>query len=117
MSWLDLPEDTGFGMDNLPLGVFLAGGRPGFRHGVAIGDFVLDLYAVTGLPVHNSATVDDFLVAGPRAWRLLREQVTEWLTDERHRARVQPHLLPRDDVRMCRPIGVANYVDFYSSKA
>src|SRR3712207_8321709 len=34
--WLDLPEGTGFGLDNLPLGVFsTAGGRP--RTGVRIG--------------------------------------------------------------------------------
>ncbi|WP_324277986.1 hypothetical protein [Blastococcus brunescens] len=28
MSWLELPEDTGFGIDNLPLGVFLGGDGP-----------------------------------------------------------------------------------------
>ncbi|NEK85135.1 fumarylacetoacetase [Blastococcus saxobsidens] len=117
MTWVELPEDTGFGIDNLPMGVFLGGGRPGFRHGVRIGDRVLDLAAVTELPVHRTGTLDRFLVAGPDAWRILREQVTDWLTDERHRARVEPHLLPLDGVRMCRPIGVPNYVDFYSSKA
>ena len=117
MTWLELPPDTGFGIDNLPLGVFLGGGRPGLRHGVRIGDRVLDLFAVTELPVHRTNKLDDFLLAGPDAWRELRDQVTEWLTDERHRARVEPHLLPLDDVRMCRPIGVPNYVDFYSSKA
>ena len=116
MSWLELPADTGFGIGNLPLGVFLGGGRPGFRHGVAIGDHVLDLFAMTGLPVHQTGTLDNFLVAGPDAWRILREQVTEWLTDERHRARVEPHLLRQDAVRLCRPIGVPDYVDFYSSR-
>ena len=117
MTWVELPEGTGFGVGNLPLGVFLGGGRPGFRHGVRIGDLVLDLFAVTGSQVHRTGTLDPFLVAGPAAWRDLREQVTEWLTDERHRARVEPHLLPLADVRMCRPIGVPDYVDFYSSRA
>ena len=117
MTWVELPERTGFGIDNLPLGVFLGGGRPGFRHGVRIGDHVLDLFATTEERVHQTGTLDPFLVAGPGAWRDRREQFTEWLTDERHRARVEPHLLPLDDVRMCRPIGVPNYVDFYSSKA
>ncbi len=117
MTWLDLPPDTGFGVHNLPLGVFVGGGRPGFRHGVAIGDSVLDLFGVTGSPVHRTGSLDAFLVAGPAAWRDLRDQVTDWLTDERHRPRVEPHLLRRDAVRMCRPIGVADYVDFYSSRA
>ena len=117
MTWLELPENTGFGLDNLPLGVFLTGQRPGVRHGVAVGDRVLDLAEVTGLPVHQQPTLDAFLAAGPGAWSDLREQVTEWLTDERHRPRVEPNLLPRDEVRMVRPIGVPDYVDFYSSRA
>jgi fumarylacetoacetase len=116
MTWLELPDATGFGFDNLPLGVFLAPDRPGVRHGVRIGDRVLDLAEVTGLPVHRQPTLDAFLVAGPAAWADLREQVTEWLTDERHRSRVEPNLLPWDEVRMVRPIGVPDYVDFYSSR-
>ena len=116
-TWLELPPDTGFGLDNLPLGVFRGAGRPGVRHGVAIGEHVLDLFGMTGLPVHGTATLDAFLVAGPGAWRDLRERVAEWLGDERHRAAVEAHLLPRGAVRMQRPIGVADYVDFYSSKA
>lgn len=116
MTWVELPEGTGFGIDNLPMGVFLGGGRPGFRHGVRIGDLVLDLFAVTEERVHQTGTLESFLVAGPGAWRDRREQVTEWLTDERHRSRVEPHLIPLDAVQQCRPIGVANYVDFYSSR-
>jgi fumarylacetoacetase len=66
--------------------------------------------------VHRTNTLDPFLVAGPDAWRILREQVTEWLTDERHRPRIEPHLLPLDAVQLFRPIGVTDYVDFYSSR-
>ena len=51
MSWLDLPPGTGFGLDNLPYGVFSTPGT-GPRTGVAIGDSVLDLAAATGDPVH-----------------------------------------------------------------
>lgn len=116
MTWVELPEGTGFGIDNLPLGVFLARGRVGFRHGVRIGNLVLDLFETTGERVHQTGALDSFLIAGPGAWRDLREQVTEWLTEERHRARVEPHLIPVDDVRLHRPIGVPNYVDFYSSR-
>jgi fumarylacetoacetase len=116
VTWVELPDDTGFGIDNLPLGVFLGGGRPGFRHGVRIGDSVLDLFATTEERVHQTRFLDPFLVDGPDAWRDRREQVTEWLTDERHRARVEPHLIPLEQVQLHRPIGVANYVDFYSSR-
>jgi fumarylacetoacetase len=115
VTWLELPENTGFGVDNLPLGIFSARDRLP-RHGVAIGDHVLDLAGVTGLPVHETRSLNAFLIAGPGAWRDLREQVTEWLTDERHRARVQPHLVPRAQVQMHLPVAVADYVDFYSSR-
>lgn len=117
MSWLELPPDSGFGPANLPLGVFTTAGRPGPRHGVRIGDLVLDLAEATGREVHRQPTLDAFLAGGPEAWRSLREEVTGWLTDERHRDRVEPHLLSLAEVELLRPIGVADYVDFYSSRA
>ncbi|MGY1710833.1 fumarylacetoacetase [Geodermatophilus sp. SYSU D00758] len=115
MSWPDLPDGTGFGLDNLPYGVFSdASGRR--RTGVAVGDAVLDLAAVTGDPLHGTGSLNAFLARGPRAWADLRARVTGWLTDEAHRARVEPHLLPRDRVTMHLPVEVADYVDFYSSQ-
>ncbi|RFU22040.1 fumarylacetoacetase [Geodermatophilus marinus] len=114
-TWLDLPAGTGYGLDNLPYGVFSdASGRR--RTGVAVGDAVLDLAAVTGDPLHGTGSLNAFLARGPRAWADLRERITGWLTDGALRARVQPHLLPRDRVRMHLPVEVADYVDFYSSR-
>ncbi|HEV7211432.1 MAG TPA: fumarylacetoacetase [Blastococcus sp.] len=115
MSWLDLSDGTGFGLANLPYGIFSAGRRTP-RTGIAIGDSVLDLAAVTGDPVHATGSLNAFMALGPRAWARVREQVTGWLTDERHAARVQPHLVPRAGVALHLPIAVADYVDFYSSE-
>jgi fumarylacetoacetase len=115
MSWLDLPADTGFGLTNLPYGVFSTAGTPP-RTGVAIGDRVLDLAAATGDDVHATGTLNAFLARGPQAWAALRAQLTDWLTDPAHRSAVEPHLLPRDSVSMHLPIEVADYVDFYSSQ-
>jgi fumarylacetoacetase len=115
VTWLDLPEDTGFGLANLPYGVF--SGRARVRRTcVAIGNDVLDLGGLTEDPVHLTGSLDDLMALGPPAWRELREQVTEWLTDTRHRAAVQAHLLPRDEVMLHLPFSVADYVDFYSSE-
>ena len=44
-NWLDLPEDTVFGLVNLPYGVFSRVDESTRRVGVAIGDSVLDLSA------------------------------------------------------------------------
>ena len=114
MSWLDIPEATGFGLDNLPYAVF---SRPGSdrRTGIAVGDFVLDLAGVSGNPVHATGSLNAFMALGPQAWRTERRQLVEWLTDAAHRDLVEPHLVPRADVTLHLPVEVADYVDFYSS--
>ena len=46
MTWLDLPPGTGFGVLNLPFGIFSTEPAGGPRAGAAIGDQVLDMAAV-----------------------------------------------------------------------
>jgi fumarylacetoacetase len=116
VSWLDLPDGTGFGLENLPLGVFSTAGSTR-RTGVAIGDQVLDLAGLTGDPVHATGSLNAFLALGPTAWRELRERLLDWLTSGRHRVAVGSQLVPRDEVTMHLPVEVADYVDFYSSLA
>jgi fumarylacetoacetase len=115
MTWLDLPENTGFGLANLPYGIFSTPGTAP-RTGIAVGDAVLDLAALTGDPVHATGSLNAFLARGPAAWRELRERLTDQLTDAAHRPAVQPHLLPRAGVTLHLPVQVADYVDFYSSR-
>ena len=115
MTWLDLPEDTGFGLANLPYGVFSGRGRIR-RTGIAVGDAVLDLGGLTEDPLHLSGSLNELMALGPQMWRELREQVTDWLTQPSCRRIVEPHLIPRSEVRMHRPFEVADYVDFYSSQ-
>ena len=116
MSWPDLPADTAFGLDNLPLGIFSTPGTAP-RTGVRIGDSVLDLAGFTAEPEHATGSLNAWLAHGPEAWRDLRLRLTEALSDERHRAACEAHLLPVADVEMHLPIEVADYVDFYSSEA
>jgi fumarylacetoacetase len=115
VSWLDLPSDTGFGLDNLPLGIFSTPGTEP-RTGVRIGDLVLDLFAITGDDVHDTGSLNAFLARGPAAWRHLRVRLRDELTDETHRAAIEPFLVPISDVTVHLPIEVADYVDFYSSE-
>jgi fumarylacetoacetase len=121
MTWLDLPPGTGFGLANLPFGVFSrARGRP--RAGVAIGGWVLDVAAVADdlrLPLREEfaePALNRFLAAGPVIWREARERLTEWLTSPAHRAVVEPHLVPLGEARLHLPFEVADYVDFYASR-
>jgi len=45
VTWLGLPPDTGFGVHNLPFGIFSVAPSVNPRVGVAIGDRVLDVAA------------------------------------------------------------------------
>ncbi|GAA0565285.1 fumarylacetoacetase [Paractinoplanes ferrugineus] len=115
MSWLELPAGTGFGLANLPYGIFTSG-PDDRRTGVAVGDRVLDLAAVTGDPVHATGSLNAFMAQGPAAWSRLRRRLVDLLTDESHRSAVEPHLHPAAAVTMHLPVEVADYVDFYSSR-
>jgi fumarylacetoacetase len=115
MTWLDLPPDTGFGIDNLPYGIFST--TDAYRRtGVRIGDAVLELVGITGDDVHATGSLNDFMARGPGAWAELRADLTRWLTDDAHRDTVERYFYRHDEVTMHLPIEVADYVDFYSSQ-
>lgn len=118
MTWLDLPAGTGFGLENLPYGVFdPADGRR--RVGVAVGDRVLDAGAVAGpafAGLLGSPVLNPLLAAGRPVWRELRARLTDLLTDPAAADRVRPHLYPRTGVTLHLPVQVADYVDFYASE-
>jgi len=110
LSWTGVADDDPFGITNLPYGTAqFPDGDTGLA--VRIGDRVLDVGAL-GL----FATFDALLASGPQAWSEARADLIDWLTDDRHRPLVEPHLYPLDAVRMQLPFTVADYVDFYASE-
>jgi fumarylacetoacetase len=124
MTWLDVPPDTGFGLANLPFGIFsnrLVPG-PGGRVGAAVAGRVLDMAAVADdlrLPSRDlfaEPALNRFLAAGPTVWRETRERLAGWLTRPAHRAVVEPHLVPLGEVALHLPFAVADYVDFFASR-
>ena len=122
MSWLELAEDTLFGPDNLPYGVFSRAGGPERRIGVAVGGYVLDLAAASEdlaapfAPLVAGEALNPLLAAGRPRWQEVRNYVREWLDDARFADQVRPHLVPAGEVTMHLPFEVADYVDFYSSE-
>jgi fumarylacetoacetase len=92
------------------------------RIGVAIGSQILDvgsLAAREGAPFASplaATTLNAFLALGRSAWRDVRAWLTQRLGDERHRAAVEPALVPQQVARMQLPFEVADYVDFYASE-
>jgi len=116
LTWLDVPAGSGFGVANLPYGVFTTAGGGSARCGVRIGDQVLDLAAVLDDPVFAEPALNAFMAQGPARWTRVRSRITELLTDERHRTVVEPALHPVSEVALQLPFEVGDYVDFYASE-
>jgi fumarylacetoacetase len=120
-SWIAGADGSGFGIDNLALGIFGAGDPP--RPGAAIGAFICDLSMLIRERLIDDETLLDarslnaFLAGGPGAWRLLRTTLQRLFggaatADEREA--VTRALVPRSAATMLLPIEVQDYVDFYS---
>jgi fumarylacetoacetase len=121
MTWVRVPEGSGFGLENLPYGVF---SRPGElrRIGVRVGDHVLDMagLALDGtLPEASWAarsSLNRLFGEGPEHWAHIRQRIVEFLTEDHYRPLVEPRLVPVEDVSLHLPVDVADYVDFYASE-
>ncbi|KAB2342702.1 fumarylacetoacetase [Actinomadura rudentiformis] len=101
---------TGFGLNNLPYGVFSTpGGAP--RVGVRFGDQVLDLAATLDDSTFAAPSLNPFMAQGRARWTEVREQITGILSGGRRAV-----LHPLADVRLHMPFEVADYVDFYASE-
>ncbi len=116
-----VPGATGslFDVDNLPYGVFAPAGDDRARVGVRIGDRVLDLTRTAGLPhapLMDHPSLNPFLAAGPDAWAEVRAWLTGALTDETHRAALEPALHDLGAVSLRLPFEVADFVDYYASE-
>ena len=129
-TWLDVPADSDFSLQNLPFGVFSRSGEQP-RAGVAIGDQVLDLAAVAaaGLldaqiderSVFSQPVLNDFLALGKAGTRAVRTRVSELLGDDNQEIRGDADLagralVDRSGVTMHLPVDVGDYTDFYSSE-
>ncbi|XP_078443574.1 fumarylacetoacetase isoform X2 [Wolffia australiana] len=130
-SFVDVPPESHFPLENLPYGVFrsISGGDP--RPGVAIGDYVLDLSAVAeaglfdGPLLKNSScfsqtSLNKFLEMGRSAWEEARLTLQKLLSadeptlrdDEKLREKC---LFPVSKVKLLLPMVIGDYTDFFSS--
>jgi fumarylacetoacetase len=133
-SWVESANDprSEFPIQNLPFGVFRRKGtsEPA-RVGVAIGESVLDLAALHEAKLFEATAVDgenvfardalnDFMAMGRRAWRSVRERVSDLLSEDNTAVRADKALharalLPMSAVEMLLPARVGDYTDFYAS--
>ena len=117
-SWVDSAQGSDFPIQNLPIGIFSeAKGRR--RPGVAIGDYLVDLAAISDLLDEDwredlsQPVLNGWLARGPETHRALRGRLSEILSDKRYRDDVEPRLIGQSEVRMHVPCLVGDYTDFY----
>ena len=128
-SWVDVPSGHNFPIQNLPFGIFSTSDRSA-RPGVAIGDNVLDLRALSeagfleGLGFDKSdfstSTLNPIINKGKAATSALRNRVSELLRSDSAELRDSEHastcLVSMSDVDMHMPVEVGDYTDCYSSE-
>jgi fumarylacetoacetase len=128
-SFIDVDATSDFPIQNLPYGVFSAKDGLAPHVGVAIGDCVLDLWEleqegrleVGDLGVFAAPMLNPFMALGPKVWSRTRARISELLRHDNPELRDNDELrrralVPMVDARLCLPIAVAGYTDFYSSK-
>ena len=129
-SWVasaNLPG-TDFPIQNLPFAVFRRkGSHETFRGGVAIGDQVLDLAAVSSKNLFSGetqqaalaasgSTLNHFMAMGPTAWNSLRLGLSRLLReDAKQQAITSQCLVDMEDVEYALPAHIGDYTDFYTS--
>ncbi len=129
-SWLEVPKDSDFSIQNLPFGIFKTDYLSPVA-GVAIGEYVLDLVYLhengffdgLGLPagIFNQKYLNDFIALGKKKTREVRERISELLQHDNDEIKLnvgarELALIPMAEVQMCMPIRIPNYTDFYSSE-
>lgn len=130
-SWVPIPVDSDFSLQNLPYGVFSTTADPIPRIGVAIGDHVLDLKILAQEQVFSDVkfdarslgetTLNTYAGLGQSVHSEVRRKLQELLAEDselRHvlrdnQERRQRCLLPMKDAIMHLPVTVGDFTDFF----
>ena len=129
-TWVDVPADSDFPIQNLPFGIFKTRYLSPVA-GVAIGEMVIDLVYLhengflddLGLPagVFNQPYLNGFLSLGKTKCGEVRSRISELLRHDNDQLRDNKPareiaLISMSEVQMQMPVRVPNYTDFYSSE-
>ncbi|WP_297508789.1 fumarylacetoacetase [Flavobacterium sp.] len=129
-SWLPVPENSDFPIQNIPFGVFLTK-EDVITTGTRIGDYAIDMGALQQLGYFEGIdlpddmflqdSLNDFISYGKKTWRQVRNRLSEIFESNNsqlrdntnHREVVIFHI---NDIEMLLPVQIGDYTDFYSSK-
>lgn len=130
-SWLEIPQDSDFPIQNIPFGIFKyenENPRPATR----IGDHVIDLSALADFGYFDQLNLEDpgvfyrpvlndLIARGKPFMRELRNRLSELFNEQneelqRDHEAINNAFFKVDEVEMMMPVDVGDYTDFYSSK-
>ncbi|MBK8497446.1 MAG: fumarylacetoacetase [Flavobacteriales bacterium] len=129
-SWLPVPADSDFPIQNIPFGVFSSPGRFA-RIGTRVGDTIVDLFVLAEAELFSQVDVERIALMEPSLNRLLkhgdqrvravRQRLIELLAaghaELRDDAALRDQaLVPVSDAVMHVPASIGDYTDFYSSR-
>ena len=119
---IDIPENSDFSIHNIPFGIFSTKNLSP-RAGVAIGNHILDLVALSQLNVFDfdtsvfeKDTLNDFISLGKPITNKVRTSIQNWILDKNSPTANKPNLFVlQSESKMHLPIKIGDYTDFYSS--
>lgn len=127
-SFVKLDPAEGWGLNNLPYGVFSTGSDDKTRPGVAIGDKILDLDALSRsshfkdspvpAEVFQGGNLDAFVAREPEDWAKFRAYLQKILGVDsplKDASDLNKLLVDRASAKMHLPIRIDDYTDFYAS--
>lgn len=130
-SFIEVTPDSHFPIQNLPYGVFKLDSVSQPRIGVAIGEYVLDLFQIASAslfhgPLLKSSAcfrqpnLNDFIEMGRPAWKEARSTIQQLLSASEPTLRDNVSLrekaiIPMSKVQMVLPVVIGDYTDFFAS--
>lgn len=129
-SWINVPENSDFPIQNIPFGVFITK-EDVITIGTRIGNCAIDMGALQQLGYFEGIeltddmfmqdTLNDFISDGKKTWRLVRNRLAELFDENNPKLRNNSAhreiiIFKVEDIEMLLPVQIGDYTDFYSSK-
>ena len=129
-SWINVPNNCDFPIQNIPFGVFITK-EDVITIGTRIGNCAIDMGALQQLGYFEGIeltddmfmqdTLNDFISDGKKTWRLVRNRLAELFDENNPKLRDNKEhrevvIFNVEDIEMLLPVQIGDYTDFYSSK-
>jgi fumarylacetoacetase len=129
-SWINVPKDSDFPIQNIPFGIFKTSNKSP-RMATIIGDTVIDLQAMAEMGYFNDLDliksvfsqkyINEFMALGKPKTLALRDRIAELFAsdntlirdDENAKGKILQHV---SNVELLLPVQIGDYTDFYSSR-